>query len=189
MAVIRPTLWGNGLFFSVKITTKTLSKAVKSLPQFGKIPTISSRKCKPPSSPQMQSHVHYFLNMSWRGPGKNFRTVSKMLSSSSSSSSPHPAGMAFFGRVSEPSQACSMAAFSSASFSSFFFSPYYIIIRDSDHRREHSTCETLLCTTAFWMPLCALWFSLNDQQDIFIIETFLKKFTNVKSCTTPLILN
>lgn len=98
--------------------------------------TTLPHKRKPPCSPQIQSHVHYFLNMSWRGPGKNFRTVSKMLSSSSSSSSPHPAGMAFFGRVSEPSQACSMAAFSSASFSSFFFSPYYIIIKDSDHKQD-----------------------------------------------------
>lgn len=68
--------------------------------------------------------LFYFLNMSCSGPGRNLRTVSRMLSSSSSSS-PQPRGIAFFGRVSEPSQACSMAAFSSASFSSFFFSPYW----------------------------------------------------------------
>uniref|UniRef100_A0AAV2MLM6 Uncharacterized protein n=1 Tax=Knipowitschia caucasica TaxID=637954 RepID=A0AAV2MLM6_KNICA len=66
----------------------------------------------------------YFLNMSCRGPGRNLSTVSRMLSSSSSSSSPQPLGTAFLGRVSEPSHACSRAAFSSASFSSFFFSPY-----------------------------------------------------------------
>ncbi|MED6278590.1 hypothetical protein CHARACLAT_025499 [Characodon lateralis] len=59
-----------------------------------------------------------------RGPGRYLRTVSRMLSSSSSSS-PQPLGIAFFGRVSDPSQACSMAAFSSASFSSFFFKPYW----------------------------------------------------------------
>lgn len=67
----------------------------------------------------------YFLNMSCSGPGRYLSTVSRMLSSSSSSSSPQPAGMAFLGRVRLPSQGCSRAAFSSASFSSFFFSPYW----------------------------------------------------------------
>lgn len=76
--------------------------------------------------PLMSFGLFYFLNMSCSGPGRNFRTVSRMLSSSSSSSSPHPLGIAFFGRVRDPSQACSMAAFSSASFSSFFFSPYWM---------------------------------------------------------------
>lgn len=68
--------------------------------------------------------LFYFLNISCRGPGRYLRTVSRMLSSSSSSS-PQPLGIAFFGRVSDPSHACSMAAFSSASFSSFFFKPYW----------------------------------------------------------------
>lgn len=77
-----------------------------------------------PASGFIHLFLFYFLNMSCSGPGRNLRTVSRMLSSSSSSS-PQPRGIAFFGRVSEPSQACSMAAFSSASFSSFFFSPYW----------------------------------------------------------------
>lgn len=79
----------------------------------------------------------HFLKMSCIGPGRNLRTVSRMLSSSSSSS-PQPRGMAFFGRVSEPSQACSIAAFSSASFSSFFFSPYWM---DRGHRGQAQDYE------------------------------------------------
>lgn len=67
---------------------------------------------------------YYFLNMSCRGPGKYLMTVSRMLSSSSSSSSPQPGGMAFFGRVRLPSALASSAAWASASFSSFFFIPY-----------------------------------------------------------------
>lgn len=66
----------------------------------------------------------YFLNISCSGPGRYLSTVSRMLSSSSSSSSPQPAGIAFLGRVRLPSHGCSRAAFSSASFSSFFFRPY-----------------------------------------------------------------
>lgn len=82
----------------------------------------------------------HFLKMSCIGPGRNLRTVSRMLSSSSSSS-PQPRGMAFFGRVSEPSQACSIAAFSSASFSSFFFSPYW---RDRGHRGQAQDYEKVM---------------------------------------------
>lgn len=67
---------------------------------------------------------YYFLNMSCRGPGKYLMTVSRMLSSSSSSSSPQPGGIAFFGRVRLPSALASSAAWASASFSSFFFIPY-----------------------------------------------------------------
>jgi len=67
---------------------------------------------------------YYFLNMSCRGPGRYLMTVSRMLSSSSSSSSPQPGGIAFFGRVRLPSAWASSAAWASASFSSFFFIPY-----------------------------------------------------------------
>lgn len=67
---------------------------------------------------------YYFLNMSCSGPGRYLMTVSRMLSSSSSSSSPQPGGIAFFGRVRLPSALASSAAWASASFSSFFFIPY-----------------------------------------------------------------
>lgn len=66
----------------------------------------------------------YFLNMSCRGPGRYLMTVFRMLSSSSSSSSPQPGGIAFFGRVRLPSALASSVAWASASFSSFFFIPY-----------------------------------------------------------------
>lgn len=65
---------------------------------------------------------YFLLNISIRGAGMNFMTVSTMLSSSSSS--PQPAGTAFLGRVRLPSEACSIAAAASASFSSFFLMPY-----------------------------------------------------------------
>lgn len=67
---------------------------------------------------------HYFLNMSCSGPGRYLMTVSRMLSSSSSGSSPQPGGMAFLGRVRLPSELASMAAWASASRSSFFLMPY-----------------------------------------------------------------
>lgn len=66
----------------------------------------------------------YFLSMSCSGPGRYLMTVSRMLSSSSSTSSPQPGGMAFLGRVRLPSELASMAACASASRSSFFLMPY-----------------------------------------------------------------
>lgn len=67
----------------------------------------------------------YFLNMSCSGPGRYLMTVSRMLSSSSSGSSPQPGGMAFLGLVRLPSELASMAAWASASRSSFFLMPYW----------------------------------------------------------------
>lgn len=72
----------------------------------------------------MLTQDHYFLNMSCSGPGRYLMTVSRMLSSSSSGSSPQPGGMAFLGRVRLPSELASMAAWASASRSSFFLMPY-----------------------------------------------------------------
>ncbi len=122
MAVNRPNVVG--LWFVYLSIRKDLIKFVKA------VKSLSPVWQNPPSPIflEKQLRVCYFLNMSCRGPGRNLRTVSRMLSSSSSSSAPQPAGMAFLGRVREPSHACSIAAFSSASFSSFFFSPYYINI-------------------------------------------------------------
>lgn len=73
----------------------------------------------------------YFLNMSCSGPGRYLMTVSRMLSSSSSCSSPQPGGMAFLGRVRLPSALASMAACASASRSSFFLMPYCRESRES----------------------------------------------------------
>lgn len=71
------------------------------------------------------TQYYYFLNMSCSGPGRYLMTVSRMLSSSSSGSSPQPGGIAFLGRVRLPSELASMAAWASASRSSFFLMPYY----------------------------------------------------------------
>lgn len=120
----------------------------------------------------------YFLNMSCRGPGRNLRTVSRMLSSSSSSSSPQPLGIAFLGRVSDPSQACSMAAFSSASFSSFFLSPYWWCTKRTRDRNSYfgvrHLCRMLMSDVwnLFWNTGSSGWITTGKAQTNYSISLY-----------------